>query len=62
MLGSLKMVNIDLTNRCNLNCKHCGIKNSNSRFVDELNKGQIIHLLEEIAEMKCRDVTFADVI
>lgn len=65
-MGTLKMVDIDITNRCNLNCKHCGAsilhcKNRRKHAAEdkELPKAIIFNLLEQIASLGCRDITIA---
>lgn len=57
MLSSLRMLNIDVTNKCNLSCEHCGRKENSSK--DELSFKDIVSLLRQAAELRCGDVTFA---
>jgi radical SAM protein with 4Fe4S-binding SPASM domain len=47
---------IEITNRCNLRCKHCGSDSGKAR-VNELSNEEIISLLEELRELGCVEIT-----
>ncbi|MFZ2975067.1 MAG: radical SAM protein [Candidatus Moraniibacteriota bacterium] len=48
---SPKFVVLEITRRCNLNCKHCYINANNGKY-DELSFDEIKNLVDELSEMK----------
>lgn len=54
----LTIVNFDITSRCNLSCKHCGSPAvTDEKYArKEMSTQTICRLLEEIAEVRCKDI------
>lgn len=48
---------VELTGKCNANCKHC-IVNANSSRENELSTERIIRLIEELNDEGCKSITF----
>lgn len=57
-MNTLKMINLDITYKCNLACRHCGAL-INNKQQEELSTERVISLLEEAARLGCRDITIA---
>ena len=50
-------VYIELTRKCNLFCKHC-LNNSGKKLDDELNKNEIINLINELSLLGAQEIRF----
>ena len=57
-MNILKMINLDITYKCNLACRHCGAL-INNKQQEELSHERVISLLEEAVQLGCRDITIA---
>lgn len=57
MIPQLKTVDIDITERCNLHCKHCIAECKSG--VEELPKEKINSILDDMFSMGCRDLIIA---
>ena len=47
---------IEITNRCNLRCVHCGSSSGSARE-DEMSTGELMRVVDEVGEMGCEAVT-----
>ena len=47
---------IEITNKCNLHCKHCGSDSGNAR-PDELSNVEIINIIKELSTLGCEEIT-----
>lgn len=54
-----EIIQIDLTHRCNLDCKMCNVKQYPVKETDELTKDEIIYLLNQAKEMGVRKLVLA---
>jgi len=54
---SLRLINLDVTNKCNLNCAHCGAAGSTCEH--DLSLEQVYNLLAQMVQLNCYEMILA---
>lgn len=54
---SLRLINLDITSKCNLACQHCGAPDKKGE--EELDLNSVLNLLEQMVKMNCYELIIA---
>lgn len=54
---SLRLINLDITGKCNLACQHCGAPDINGE--EDLDLTTVLNLLEQMVKMNCYELIIA---